>query len=46
MKVTNPRLIVFFVTFFVGVLLVYFSNGAVIPVLMDEYEEDRQYCTQ
>ena len=41
MKPTNSRLIAFFVTFAIGVLLVYFSNGAVVPILMDE--EDRQY---
>ena len=46
MQPTNSRLIAFFVTFAIGVLLVYFSNGAVIPILTDEYDQDRQYCSQ
>jgi hypothetical protein len=43
MRVTNARLIVASLTFFLGVLLVYFANGMVTPIFVAQPEYRCKY---
>ena len=46
-KFTNTRIIVYLATFLISVVLAYFIEVSVVPILADEFtEEYSEHCSQ